>query len=207
MTNPTSSRATGEIVHRLPRAHVHLFQHNKAPDAYYNEKGCGAFTTSMALSFYDPPRFGTYASARAIFDSMLKVPFFGGTFESQNASIGRRFNFATDNYDHGHPADLAAAIDCEAPTILLVNPNSFGIGQHDVLLVGYSADAQGRLINFFVDNPGVASDTQTAPPGLSYPGNETYPVATLPKRWTRCFTPFFPSRDIHLKWRMLTNRL
>jgi hypothetical protein len=207
MTDPTASPATGEIIHRLPHPPVHLFQHNQAPGAYANKMGCGAFTTAMALSCYDPARFGNYAAARSIFDSMRKVPFFGGTFESQNASIGRRFKFATDNYDNGTHADLATAIDCGAPAILLVNPNFLGIGQHDVLLVGYSVDAQGRLVHFFVDNPGVESATQTAPPGLSYPGNEAYSVATLSTKWTRCFTPFFPSPDAYLKWRMLTNRL
>jgi hypothetical protein len=205
MTNTTGSPA-GETIHRLPRDPVHLYQLNKAPGGYHNAMGCGAFTTAMALSCYNPTRFGTYTAARFIFHKMRKVPIFGGTFESQNAAIGRRYRFSAHPYDHGTPADLAAAIDCGAPTIMLVNPGFLGIGRHDVLLVGYSVDAEGRWLRFFVDNPAVESPTQPAPPGVSYPGNESYPVDSLPARWTGCFTPFFSSQDDHLKWRMLTGR-
>ena len=206
MASPSTASVAGEVVHRLPGEHTHLYQHSKVPRTYYNPKGCGAFTTAMALSFYDWQRFGTYEAARMIFDKMAKVPFFGGTFENENSAIGRQFGFATDSYDRGTPADLAAAIDCGAPTILLINPNFLGIGQHDVLLVGYSVDAQGRYMHFFVDNPGVESPTQQSPPGLSYPGNEAYSVAVLSAKWTRCFTPFFSTEDAYLKWRMLTRR-
>lgn len=206
MTKPASGPATSEIIHRLPRAPLHLFQHNKAPHAYYNEKGCGAFSTAMALSCYDPARFGSYAAARIIFNKMLKVPFFGGTFEGQNAVIGRRYQFVAHAQDHGTPADLVAAIDCGAPTILLVNPGMFGIGTHDVLLVGYSVDPHGALLNLFVDNPGVESSTQVSPSGSPYPGNEVYPVASLAAKWTRCFTPFFTSPVVYAQWRALTYR-
>ena len=196
----------GEIVHRLQRGPVHLFQLNKAPDAYYNEMGCGAFATAMALSCYDPDRFGTYAAARRIFDQMWKVPLFGGTFESQNAAMGRRHNFSTAPYDHGTVADLAAAIDAGAPTIMLVDPKCLGIGRHDVLLVGYSVDTEGRYLKLFVDNPAYESATLASPPGTNYPGNEIYPVDILPHKWTRCFTPFFASAAAFARWRAATGR-
>ena len=202
MTHPT----TEEIIHKLPHDPVHLYQKNTAPGAYYNEKGCGAFSTAMALSFYDRERFGKYAAARMLFDQMLKVPFFGGTFEGQNASVGKRFGFFARAYDHGTPADLAAAIDCGAPTILLVRPGFLGIGQHDVLLVGYSVDAVGRWLNFFVDNPGIESDKLQSPPRPDYPGNEVYSVSFLSTWWTGCFTPFLGSFDAVAKWRELTGR-
>jgi hypothetical protein len=135
--------AQEETVHKLPHAPVHLYQLNADPGAYSNKMGCGAFTTAMALSCYDPVRFGKYAAARRLFDRMRKVPFFGGTFEGQNAVMGRRYGFFARSYDNGTPADLAAAIDCGAPTIMLVRPGFLGIGLHDVLLVGYSVDALG----------------------------------------------------------------
>jgi len=196
----------GEIVHRLPRGPAHLYQLNTAPDAYHNKMGCGAFTTAMALSCYDPARFGTYAAARQIFEQMLKVPIFGGTFESQNAAIGRRYNFATAPFDRGTLRDLAAAIDAGAPTIMLVDPGWLGIGRHDVLLVGYSVNAQGRFLKLFVDNPAYESATIASPPGTNYPGNEIYPVEILPQKWTRCFTPFFASDAAFAQWRAITRR-
>lgn len=198
-----------EIVHRLPRGPVHLYQLNRDPDAYYNEMGCGAFTTAMALSCYDPARFGTYATARHIFEKMWKVPLFGGTFESQNAAIGRRYNFSTAPYDHGTVADLAAAIDAGAPTIMLVDPRRywiFEIGRHDVLLVGYSVDSQGKFLKLFVDNPANPSATLTSPAGMDYPGNEIYPVDNLHQKWTGCFTPFFASADAFAQWRAIRRR-
>lgn len=197
----------GEIVHRLPHDPKHLFQLNEDPGAYYNKMGCGAFTTAMALSCYDRDRFGTYAAARRIFAQMWKVPLFGGTFESQNAAMGRRYGFFTAPYDRGTVADLAAAIDAGAPTIMLVDPQwFFGIGRHDVLLVGYSIDTQGRYLNLFVDNPAYQSASIASPPGTNYPGNEVYPVDILPQKWTRCFTPFFASAAAFAQWRTTTGR-
>src|SRR5262249_23917730 len=155
------------------------------------------FTTAMALSYYDLPRFGTYAAAREIFDQMLKVPFLGGTFECQNAAIGRRFNFFAAPYDHGSVVDLSAAIDNAAPTIMLVNPGLVGIGQHDVLLVGYSVDQHGNYLNLFVKTPAIESATLAGPAGPAYPGNEIIPVGTLSAKWTGCFTPFFASADAY----------
>ena len=159
----------------------------------------------MSLSCHDQA-LGTYDTARLVFDKMLKVPIFGGTFEFQNAVIARQFNFFADNLDRGTVADLTTAIDLEAPTILLVNPDFFGIGHHDVVLVGYSVDPHGAVVNLFVDNPAIENPTQPAPPGLAYPGNETFPIDTLAKRWTRCFTPIFNSRAAYAEWRILTNR-
>lgn len=194
-----------QTIHKLDHAPIHLYQLNKAPDAYYNEKGCGAFTTSMALSCFDPAKFGTYAAVRAIFDQMVKVPFAGGTFEHQNARMGQKFGFHTKNYDHGSPAELAAAIDCGAPTILLVNPGFLGIGQHDVLLVGYSVDATGKW-RFYVDNPAVESAPSETSLPQEFPGNASYSIADLAEKWTRCFTPFFATADAFAKWRALTGR-
>src|SRR5690242_6629106 len=82
---PTPTPVVQEIVHRLPHDPVHLWQLSTDPGTYSNPLGCGAFSTSMGLSCYDATRFGNYDSARNIFDAMFKVPFFGGTFESQNA--------------------------------------------------------------------------------------------------------------------------
>lgn len=198
--------AAEETVHQLPHLPVHLYQLNKAPDAYSNKMGCGAFTTAMALSCYDPVRFGKYDAASKLFDRMRKVPFFGGTFESQNAIMGRRYGFFARSYDSGTPADLAAAIDCAAPTIMLVRPGFLGIGLHDVLLVGYSVDALGRWLNFFVDNPAIESGSLQSPARPDYPGNEVYPVSFLSTWWTGCFTPFLGSSEAVAKWRDLTGR-
>jgi hypothetical protein len=193
-------------VRRLPNPPVHLYQLNRSPDAYYNEKGCGAFTTAMALSHYNPARFGTPNAAREIFDQMLKVPFVGGTFEFQNARLAKRYGLLSKNYDHGTPADLAAAIDCGAPTIMLVNPGRFGIGQHDVLLVGYSVNSSGNWLRFFVDNPAVESAPSEAALPQEFPGNASYSVPDLSEKWTRCFTPIFESADVYARWCALTGR-
>ena len=192
--------SAGEVVHRLPRDPVHLFQLNTAPDTYRNPMGCGAFSTSMALSVYDPARFGNYGTPRDLFSQMLKVPFFGGTFENQNAAMARRTGFCANSYGYGTLADLAAAIDLGAPTVILINPNRLGIGQHDVLLVGYSVDGQGNYLRLFIDNPWEQAGTQPAPPGLSYPGNQTIAADDLAHKWTGVFTPIFSSPDTERRW-------
>lgn len=213
-SQPTA--APGEIVHRLPRDPVHLWQLNTDPRTYSNSMGCGAFSTAMALSCYQPDAFGNYDAARSIFSAMLKVPIFGGTFESQNAAIAHKYNFYSQAYDHGTVEDLAAAIDFGAPTIMLIHPKTIfriagidllRVGQHDVLLVGYSTDAQGSLLNLFINNPWVQEATQPAPPGLAYPGNQTLPVVHLSEDWTNCFTPFFASLNAWTQWRRATHRL
>ncbi len=198
--------SAGEVVHRLPRDPVHLFQLNTAPDTYNNPMGCGAFSTSMALSVYDPMRFGNYDTPRNLFSQMLKVPFFGGTFENQNGAMARRFGFLAHSYGYGTPADLAAAIDLGAPTVILINPNRLGIGQHDVLLVGYSVDVHGNFLRLFIDNPWEQAGTQPAPPGLSYPGNQAIAAADIPHKWTGVFTPIFASPDTESRWRAQTHR-
>ena len=193
-----------ETIHRLPQEPVHLYQLNQGGDAYYNPMGCGAFSTAMALSVYDPA-FGRYAQARAIFAQMLKVPFFGGTFEHQNAAVAHRFGYLADFYDQGSVADLVLAIDAGAPVILLVNPGPLGLGQHDVLLVGYS-EVGGAPLHLFLDNTALESGTQPAPDGLSYPGNQTLTAADLSHKWTGGFTPFFHDAATQARWRKATRR-
>ncbi len=204
-----------ELVHRLPHDPIHLYQLNTDPGTYNNPMGCGAFSSAMALSFYDSARFGTYDAAHTIFNQMLKVPFFGGTFESQNAAVAHKYNFFAAPFDHGTVGDLAAAIDLGAPTIMLIRPKtilSIGqydilrIGQHDVLLVGYSSDAHGNYVNLFINNPWLQNATQPAPAGLAYPGNQTFAVADLPHIWLNCFTPFFASAEALAQWRKATRR-
>lgn len=204
--SPTPDSATNEIVHRLPHDPTHLYQRSQDPPDYFNRKGCGAFCTAMAFSFYDSGRYGNYATPRAIFCEMVKVPFFGGTFEGQNAATGKRHGFFAAPFDHGKVSDLAAAIDRGAPTIMLVNPGKFGIGTHDVLLVGYSVDANGNHVNLFVNNPEVQNATLAAPLNATYPGNEVIPVNILPKKWTGCFTPFFASAEALTDWRAQVGR-
>jgi hypothetical protein len=195
-----------ETIHTLPILPTHLYQLNKNPKAYFNPMGCGAFTTAMALSAYHPARFGTYTAARFIFHKMRKVPFFGGTFESQNATIARHFRFTARPQNHGTLHDLTTAIDLGAPTILLINPGFLGIGRHDVLLVGYSKDTDGNPVHLFVNNPAIESPAQPSPPGLTYPGNETYPIAILTTKWTRCFTPIFSNTQTYARWKRQTHR-
>jgi hypothetical protein len=160
----------------------------------------------MALSRYNPERYGSYAAARAIFGEMKKVPFFGGTFERQNAAIAKRHGFFAAPFDHGRVSDLAAAIDRGAPAIMLVNPGIFGIGMHDVLLVGYSVDPNGNYRNLFVINPEVQNATLTVSLNVTYPGNEVIPASTLPSKWTGCFTPFFLSAEAFAGWRAEVGR-
>jgi hypothetical protein len=160
----------------------------------------------MALSYYDVDRFGTYAVARQIFEIMRHVPFFGGTFESENARMARKHGLFTASFDFGTVDDLTTAIDNGAPAVLLVNPGPFGIGRHDVLLVGYSTDDAGNCVDLFVNNPAVQSGTQSAPPGLSYPGNETIPTGSLQGKWTGCFTAIFGSAETFNRWLQQVHR-
>src|SRR5690242_1271211 len=87
------SSLDGSRVYALPQLPVHLWQKDPAPGAYYNSIGCGAFTTAMALSVYDPTQYGTYATARTLFEQMVQVPLFGGTFESQDAVQARHAGY------------------------------------------------------------------------------------------------------------------
>jgi len=198
--------AAGEVVHRLPRDPVHLYQFNAAADAYRNAMGCGAFSTAMALSVHDPAKYGTYETARGFFQQMLKVPFFGGTFENQNSAVARRLGFLAYSYDYGTVADLAAVIDAGAPAIILINPATLGIGTHDVLLVGYSVNHDGLYLRLFIDNPAVQAASQAAPAGLSYPGNQTIELADLPHKWTHVFTPIFAAAEVDARWKQETHR-
>jgi len=193
-----------ETVHRLPHDPVHLYQLAQGQEAYYNPMGCGAFSTAMALSVYDRA-FGSYEQVRAIFGQMIKVPFFGGTFEHQNAAVAHRFGYLADFYMQGTPADLLPAIDLGAPVILLVNPGVLGLGRHDVLLVGYS-EAAGAPLHLFLDNTAVESPTQSAPPGRAYPGNQTLTLADLSGKWTGGFTPIFRDSATQARWRNQAQR-
>lgn len=199
----TTTRHGDETIHTLSRLPIHLYQLNAAEDAYSNRMGCGAFTTAMALSAYDPGKYGTYDVARFFFDRMLKVPIFGGTFESQNARIARLQGFMAHSYSGGTLRDLTAAVDAGAPTIMLIDPRHLGVGSHDVLLVGYSADGTGTPRSFFVDNPARPEALQ---PGTPYPGNQTMPAAELTSRWTRVFTPIFSDDQQQAAWLGATGR-
>ncbi len=123
--------APGRVV-GLARMPVHLWQWNPAPSAFYSPTGCGAFATAMALSVFQPARFGSYGAARAIEAAMPVIPLVGGTPESANAVAARAAGFPAAMLDHRTVAELRAAIDSNAPVILLVDP-LLGLGRHDVL--------------------------------------------------------------------------
>lgn len=115
----------------------------------------------------------------------------------------------------GDPSDGAAAIARGAPTILLILPKTIlsiagvdllKVGQHDVLLVGYSTDGRGKYLNLFINNPWLRDSGQPAPAGLAYPGNQTLPVATLDETWTGNFTPFLPTEAHWADWKKATHR-
>jgi hypothetical protein len=198
------SAADGLQVYALPQLPVHLWQNNPAPDAYRNPMGCGAFTTAMALSVYDPARYGSYAAARRLFTQMVQVPVFGGTFEGQNTEQARQAGFTALPSDHGTVADLVAAVNLGAPIILLVDPGLLGIGRHDVLLVGYRVGRNGRVQQLLVDDPLLATPTRASAP--AEPGNRAIPIADLPHKWTGVFTPIFASRDRAANWQRATGR-
>jgi hypothetical protein len=197
--------ALGETVRRLPRNPVHLFQNNQSATEYHNAMGCGAFSTAMALSVYNPD-YGTYEMAQSFFAQMLKVPFFGGTFENQDAAVARRLGFHADSYGMGTLTDLMTAIDLGAPAVILINPTHLGIGTHDVLLVGYSVDAEGTPLRLFIDNPAVESGAQKARPGQIYPGNQTIEAPDVDQKWTHVFSPIFADPAVYDRWRAQTRR-
>ena len=194
----------GARVYGLSPRPVHLWQSNPAPDAYANPRGCGAFSTAMALSVYDPTHYGTYAAAQRLFTRMAQVPFFGGTFESQNAVVAGQAGFIALNHDHGTVDDLVTAVNLGAPVILLLNPNFLGIGQHDVLLVGYRAGADGQVRDLLIDNPAQAAATRSDAP--AEPGNQMIAVEDLPRIWTGIFTPIFASPAVATAWQAQAGR-
>jgi hypothetical protein len=198
------SALDGARVYALPQLPVHLWQDNPAPDAYRNPMGCGAFTTAMALSVYDPTIYGSYAVARLLFAQMAQVPVFGGTFEGQNAEQARQAGFTALPNAQGTVADLEAAVNLGAPVILLVDPDLLGIGQHDVLLVGYRVGPEGQVRQLLVDDPLQAAPTRADAP--EEPGNESIPVADLPHKWTGVFTPIFASAARAADWQQQTGR-
>jgi len=194
----------GSRVYGLPQLPVHLWQDNPAPDAYRNPMGCGAFTTAMALSVYDPMLYGSYAVAQVLFAQMAQVPVFGGTFEGENAEQARLAGFTALPSAQGTVADLVTAVNLGAPVILLVDPGLLGIGQHDVLLVGYRVGAAGQLRELLVDDPFLAAPTRANAP--VEPGNQAIPIVDLPHRWTGVFTPIFSSPARAADWQAQTGR-
>lgn len=194
----------GSQVYVLPQLPVHLWQNNPARNAYRNPMACGAFTTTMALSVYDRARYGSYTSARRLFTQMAQVPVFGGTFEGQNAEQARQAGFIAIPNDQGTVADLVAAVNLGAPVILLVDPGVLGIGQHDVLLVGYRVGRHGRVQQLLVDDPLRATSTRAVAP--AEPGNLAIAVADLPHKWTGVFTPIFASPARAADWQAQTGR-
>jgi hypothetical protein len=201
------SGTAGQLV-QLGQLPVHLWQWNPAPDAY-NPMGCGAFTTAMALSTYEPDRFGTYQAANSIFAQMPKIPLIGGTFEGDNAKVAGLAGFAATTADHGTAADLMTAIDAGAPVILLVNPIFLGLGGlglHDVLLVGYRLDAAGMLQDVFVDDPAFGAAGGADPNAPGAPGNRMITMAELQQSWTGVFTPVFRTVADEQHWQKIAGR-
>jgi hypothetical protein len=194
----------GTRVDGLSPRPVHLWQYNSAPDAYANPQGCGAFSTAMALSVYDPTHYGTYATAHYLFTRMVQVPFFGGTFEHQNAVVAGQAGFIALNHDHGTVGDLVTAVNLGAPVILLLNPNFLGIGQHDVLLVGYRAGADGQVRDLLIDDPAQAAASR--PDAPAEPGNQVISLTDLPARWTGVFTAIFDSSAVASAWQAQAGR-
>jgi hypothetical protein len=198
-----------EVVHRLPNDPVHLWQLNNDIGLYHNPMGCGAFSSAMALSVYQPGGFannGGYSIAHSIFDRMLQVPISGGTFELQDSLALQAEGVQASMFLLGTFDQLAAAIDLGAPVILLVNRVFLLIGKHDVLMVGYSRDAAGAPLHVFIDDPAIQSPTQPAPAGLSYPGNDKIASSDLQGKWTGTFTPVFKDAATFQEWQQHANR-
>jgi hypothetical protein len=135
---------------------------------------------------------------------MLQVPIFGGTFESQNAVVARHAGYLALNRDHGTVAELVAVIDLGAPVILLLDPNWLGIGQHDVVLVGYRVGPDGQVWELLIDNPARAEAERAAAPGE--PGNQGLAVDSLSRTWTGVFTPVFADPARAAAWQAATGR-
>jgi hypothetical protein len=202
-----------ETIHRLQSDPVHLCQLTGDPSLYNNPMGCGAFSTAMTMSVFRPSGFAGnhgYAIANNVYKRMIKVPFsHGGTFELQNALTLRSRGLVASMFLFGTFEQVAAAIDLNAPVILLVNPifrNFRLIGRHDVVLLGYSRDATGAPLNLFTDDPEIKTDNQQAPEGLNYPGNSKIAASELKKKWTGTFTPVFKDAATFQEWKRRAHR-
>jgi hypothetical protein len=196
----------GDQLYRVSSPPIHLWQWNPAPGAYYSPMGCGAFSVAMALSVYDPLGYGSYAAAHSLYDQMNRIPLIGGTLEGENAAAARRQGYAATTYYDGSLADLMTAIDRGAPVILGVHPLIFGIGLHDVLLVGYRVDRTGILRQIFVDNPAVSGTDLADPAFTGDLGNQVIAAHEMASTWTGAFTPVFRSETDAAGWRTLVNR-
>lgn len=204
-----SKDVISEVVHRLPDEPVHLWQLTNDTTLYNNPMGCGAFSSAMALSVYQPGGFvanGGYAIAHSLFARMLQVPISGGTFELEDSMALQAEGLQASMFLLGTFDQLAAAIDLGAPVILLVNRVFLLIGQHDVLMVGYSRDATGAPLHVFIDDPAIGAVDQEAPAGLSYPGNDKIAFADLASKWTGTFTPVFKDPGTFDQWKTNANR-
>jgi hypothetical protein len=185
---------------------IHLWQWNPTPGANYSPMGCGAFSVPVALSVYDPLRLGSYAAAHTLYDQMNHIPLLGGTLEGENAAEARRQGYAAPTYYDGTTGDLLTAIDHGPPVILGVDPLLFGIGLHNVLLVGYRVDDQGVLRQLFVDNPALSSPDLEDTPFVAAPGNDVIDGRDLVSQWTGAFTPVFGDEAAAAGWRALVKR-
>lgn len=207
---PGIARATlepnGDRLYQVGSAPIHLWQWNPVPGAYYNPMGCGAFSVAMALSVYDPLTYGSYAAAHDLYDQMNHIPLLGGTLEDENATEARRQGYAATTYYDGSLDDLTTAIDRGAPVILGVHPLLFGVGLHNVLLVGYRVDRKGALRQLFVDNPALSGTVLDDPAFAGDPGNGVIEARDLAGQWTGAFTPVFRTETDAAGWRALVGR-
>jgi len=206
----------GEQVYTLNPLPTHLWQLDHAAKVTvgdheqeaYNDMGCGAFSTSIALSVFAPQR-ATLQAATSLYQRMRKVPFTRGTWEGENARLALEDGYVAANLSDGTPAELANLVKLNAPAVLNINPRRFlavvQYGAHDVALAGYSSDAGGAVAKIFVLDPWRETGNGSVGGHEDYPGNRYFVTGPqegeqLSAIWTRTFTPIFRDAAQAREW-------
>ncbi len=205
----------GEQVHALDPMPPHLWQLDKAetvqskgaPESAYNDMGCGAYSTTVAMAYYDN-KFNSYQFATDLYAHMGKVIFSHGTWEGENARQAQNNGFVSAQLHNGTAAELADLIRVNAPAVLNIDPHTILMvtyGAHDITLVGFSGASDGTPLKIFALDPWLQPDSGSIANHPDYPGNR-YFVANnasgdkLSALWTGIYTPIFKSAAHARAW-------
>ncbi len=205
----------GEQVFAVSPLPTHLWQLDKQDtvnvkgmsEQAFNDMGCGAYSTAMAMSVHDP-KYGSEQAATDLYNRMSKVFFSRGTWEGENAKQAAQAGFVSAQLHNGTADELADLIRVNAAAVMNMEPGHIlfvEYGAHDMTLVGCSTISSGAVQKIFVLDPWLPTGNGSVGGHPDYPGNryfvtdDTYgeKLATM---WTGTFTPIFKDADQARQW-------